>query len=547
MKQFFVTLIILCSACISFAKTIDGGVFYSNANTITYDFDKSDYLREWSIRPEIRPDFLRIYCEKEVLVTFHIEKTSVPFKLSEKDTIEIIFIVNKTDSAYTKLIGVKEIPNTISEDEKLFHLSRLWSEAKYNFVNIDQIDFNWDSLYYEYIPLIKRTSNDYEYFQSLQRFFASLHDGHTEVMLPYPLFVYQDYIPISIDVFDKQLLITSIRKGIGLDSTFLSARIMKIDDIPIDTYLRDSIIPYISASTEQSLWMQIPEKICFGPRCHPFRAEVLKSDGELVPIVLQKNGEATRKQTGDYFSVSPNKERNWDLIQLNWLQDSILHLSINAFYPEDYVQSLIDDAEDEILKAKRLIIDLRANGGGSTTVAHYVQSRLTQDSFFINYAWQSRINDGVRRANGNWIKEYEDYCLGTAYRTEEGDTVFVADSIRRWNMPTVILIGEYTFSAAEDLLVNLYETGDRPLLIGSETGGSTGSPLVVEDLPYNGYARLCTRRILYPYSHTPFVNKGITPDILVPKTYEMFCTGKDEVLNKAIEIVSKIKKNKINE
>lgn len=170
-----------------------------------------------------------------------------------------------------------------------------------------------------------------------------------------------------------------------------------------------------------------------------------------------------------------------------------------------------------------------------------LQSRLTRNSFFINYAWQSRINDGVRKANGNWIKEYEDYYLDKAYRTEDGDTIFIADSLRRWTMPTVILIGEFTFSAAEDFLVNLYETKNRPLFIGQETGGSTGSPLVIDNLPCDGRARLCTRRILYPYSHTPFVNKGVTPDIIVPTSFKSYSSGQDEVLEKAKTIVIKIK------
>lgn len=541
MKRFIFTLIILCFSGIIHAKNIDGGIFHSEKNVITYDFNRTDYAREWIIQPEICPDILRVYCERETLVTFHLGKKNPSFKLSENDTIDIIFIVNKTDSAYTKLIGVKKIPSSISENEKLFHLSRLWSEAKYNFVNIDQLHFNFDSLYYEYLPLVKNTRNDYEYFRTLERFYASLHDGHTEVMMPHSLFVYEDYIPISIGTFDKHILITSIRKGIGLDSTFLSAEITKVDGIPIEKYLQDSIIPYISASTEQSLWMQIPQAICFGLRCKPFQAEVIKSNGKLANIVLQKNGEATRTQTDDYYSVIPQKEREWDFVQTNWLEDSILYLAINAFHPDDYIESLIDKKEDEILKAKRLIIDLRANGGGSTTVAHYLQSRLTRNSFFINYAWQSRINDGVRKANGNWIKEYEDYYLDKAYRTEDGDTIFIADSLRRWTMPTVILIGEFTFSAAEDFLVNLYETKNRPLFIGQETGGSTGSPLVIDNLPCDGRARLCTRRILYPYSHTPFVNKGVTPDIIVPTSFKSYSSGQDEVLEKAKTIVIKIK------
>lgn len=541
MKKFlFITL--LCGLLSSsFAKIIEGGVYYSDKQNITFSFDNSDYQRDWRISPEENPDILRIYCDKPVTVIFHFPSQEVRLTVSESDTVNLTFILKEKDTAHTQLIGVKKMLNTITTDEKLFYLSRLWSEAEYNFVNMDKIDFDWDSLYFSYIPLVLRSTNDHEYYQLLQRFYASLHDGHTQVFDPYCLFVYKDYAPISINIFDKQLFITSIRKNIGLDSSFLAAKIVGIDNIPIDIYLQDSIFPYISASTEQSLWMQVPQAICFDLRSKKLNAEVVRTDGHKATVSLQRNGEATRTDHDKYYSLQPKENESWDFVQLEWLPDSILHLSINAFYPEEYVLKQLNAEEKEILKAKKLIIDLRENGGGSTTVAWALQSHLTKDSFLINYAWQTRINDGVRKANGNWIKEYEDYYFGKAYRTEKGDTISIPNSVKRWTMPTVILIGEFTFSAAEDFLVNLYEIKNRPLLIGSETGGSTGSPLVIENFPLNSYARLCTRRILYPYSLKPFVNKGVTPDIEVKETYEDYCSGQDKVLQKAIDVLSNFK------
>ena len=107
--------------------------------------------------------------------------------------------------------------------------------------------------------------------------------------------------------------------------------------------------------------------------------------------------------------------------------------------------------------------------------------------------------------------------------------------------PAAILIGRFTFSAAEDFLVNLYEQPGRPVLIGEETGGSTGSPLVVNGLPGGGYARICTRRICYPVSYKRFVNQGVKPDVEVSQTIEDYLQGKDVVLEKAIDELNKHK------
>lgn len=539
MKQFFATFLLCCITFVSFSTAIDGGVFHTSRTHITFDLNRSDYQRDWVISPDNNPDILRVFCENPIEVTFHLPTQDVRFIVSESDTIKLSFIVNSIDTANTLVVGTREIPNTIEVSEKLFHFSRLWSEAKYNYVNIDFIDFDLDSLYKSYLSQIMQSTNDYEYYRLLQRFFASLNDGHTEVFIPSYLSVYEDYIPITLNHFDKQLYITAIPKDIGLDSTLLAARILKINGIPIQLFLEDSIFPYISSSTEQSLWMQVPQAICYGLRSKPFIAEVEKTDGQIAIISLKRNGEATRIAGRKYYSLRKIYDSDWDFVKLRWHNDTILQLSINSFYPDDYIISLIKDKEKEIRTAKRLIIDLRGNGGGSTIVAHYIQSLLTNAPYFINYAWQTRINDGVRKANGNWIKEYEDYYLEKAYRNVEGDTIFIADTVMRWLMPTVILIGEYTFSAAEDFLVNIYEVPERPLLIGTKTGGSTGSPLVINELPSGGCARICTRRILFPYSHKPFVGEGIKPDIETVTTFEDYCSGIDKPLEKAIEILSK--------
>ena len=60
-------------------------------------------------------------------------------------------------------------PN-ISEDEKVAGLSKLWSEAKYNFAYFDHIpDVDWDKLYLDYLPKIRSTRSDGRVLPPTQR------------------------------------------------------------------------------------------------------------------------------------------------------------------------------------------------------------------------------------------------------------------------------------------------------------------------------------------------------------------------------------------
>ncbi|MCK4558184.1 MAG: hypothetical protein KAV45_00270 [Calditrichia bacterium] len=75
--------------------------------------------------------------------------------------------------------------NNLSTEEKLFGLSKLWMEAIYNFAFFDQVpDLNWDSCYQSFIPQVMTTKTDWEYYLVLQRFIASLKDGHTRIFPP---------------------------------------------------------------------------------------------------------------------------------------------------------------------------------------------------------------------------------------------------------------------------------------------------------------------------------------------------------------------------
>ena len=495
--------------------------------------------REWRLSPEIKPDRLKVYCSRENNeIVFQTDIDTALFSVAKNDTIKFIIILNSKDTAHTEIVGIKELPDNITRDEKIYWLSQLWAETKYNFVNIDRINFDLDSLYRSFIPLVSATANDYEYYQVLQKFMANMHDGHTQASDNGQFYPYKDYIPVSLQDFDKRIYITAVRKIPELDSTWVGAEVIEINGIPIVKYLETNIFPYISASTEQHLWMQAVYKIQSDFKDHPFRGRIKKRNGTFEQIEIQRNGEETRTAKDEYWG--PARQNSGEVVELKWLDDSLALVSFNQFSPDDIAIKEFDEIAKELVHAQGVMIDLRKNGGGSTEVAWHLQKYLTRKNYFLNYAWETRVNDGAGKANGNWREEYKDYFLNKAYRFEKPDTVWVSDTIKRIDCPVVILIGRYTFSAAEDFLVNIYEQPGRPKLIGEESGGSTGSPLLINGLPGGGFARICTRRICYPISYKRYVNEGVKPDIEVKQTIEDYLNGQDPVLEQAIHEITNL-------
>jgi len=436
-----------------------------------------------------------------------------------------------------RIDGNPEFPNTISIEDKLYTLSILWSEIKYNFVNIDRIDFDADSLYKETIPAILASSNDIEYNNILERFICSFGDAHTQFLgESYNWNEYFDYIPCRVSEFNDEFYFTSIRKSSGIDSTLLGAKIVEIEGDPVLQYIEKNYFPYIASSTYEHKLFLAKSKIGQGVKLTYFNGKALKRDGTLVDFSIQRNGETFRTKNDQYWELKETNRVRAGAIRLDW-NNNIAILKINTF--REQVIPEMDSLMNIIInRADGLIIDLRRNGGGSTETAWQLQKYLTKGDFFLSFGSQTRINNGYGKSQGNYRKEYEDFYFGQAYTSFPQDTIYVEKSLKRIECPVVILIGIYTFSACEDFLVNIYELPDRPVLIGEKTAGSTGAPLVLYSLPNEPLARISTLRILFPLSMKPFVNMGIAPDIEIKESFEDYLLFEDIVQDKALQTLN---------
>ena len=78
-----------------------------------------------------------------------------------------------------------QLPNTLTNADKVYGLSKFWQEVNYNFVYLNKVDRHvWDSTYIAMIDEVQHTTNDYDYYRLLKRFCASLEDGHTNIEFP---------------------------------------------------------------------------------------------------------------------------------------------------------------------------------------------------------------------------------------------------------------------------------------------------------------------------------------------------------------------------
>jgi C-terminal processing protease CtpA/Prc len=244
--------------------------------------------------------------------------------------------------------------------------------------------------------------------------------------------------------------------------------------------------------------------------------------------------------------VYPPFPKESQLLDFKWYDQGIAYMALNSF-GDRKIDTLFTNILPELYKAKSLIIDLRNNGGGSTDIGTYILQYLTNDTLLYGSKSSTRQHTAAYKAWGKFLSPQDtinNKRLKTRLLSYQDDYFFDFDygpstnklAAKRIVIPTVILIGHNTASAAEDFLI--YADKQQHIKkVGQNTYGSTGQPYLF-DLPGGGSARVCTKKDTYPDGRE-FVGYGITPDIEVTPTLKDYLNKVDPALNKALNYLSK--------
>lgn len=417
-----------------------------------------------------------------------------------------------------------------SEAERLYALARYWREASENFVFFDHVpDLNWDSAYVAFVPKMSAAQNRWEYYRVLQQFAALLRDGHSDVYLPYPAsFRYVDRPWIALREVRRRAIVENV------DTTLaalvpIGSEVVAVDGQPTEERIRSDVLPFVSSSTDAARWEAAivgdPVRgygLLYGPRASAVRLTLRTPQGHTREVTVLRDA-FSRFTKWVHASAAP------PLMEMRWLPDGIAYVALNSF-ANDSIDRTFERALPELARARALIVDLRQNGGGNTDIGTMILAHLTADTL-VGSAWRARENVSAYRAWAPYLPKYKEYGTGNAWLSFAPDTLAPAPAAARVLVPTAVLIGPHTASAAEDFLVNADRLKPRVFLVGEPSFGSTGQPLSMR-LPGGLQARVCAKRNTYPDGRD-FVGVGVQPDVLVPLTIDDVRTGRDAVVARA--------------
>jgi carboxyl-terminal processing protease len=428
--------------------------------------------------------------------------------------------------------------SNLSDQDKIFGLSKFWAEAANNFVYFDKAKINWDSTYAAFIPKVLATKNTWSYYQVLKQFASLLQDGHTDIQEPRVLYKSSRYKFSNIEYINKHFYITNIDKN-DAAKVPLGSEVLMVNGIPVTDYLRETIIPYLSASTEHQLWNDAARFMFYGTdTAQQWRLTLRTPTGKTI----------------DYNAHFHTYPRVWVVPDAEWKRTifrqigDIGYFQINTFGDG----KVIDDFKEvlpQLKTSKGVILDIRYNGGGNSEIGAEILKYFTEDKMLIGSTWKTRENLSAFKAWGSFLKDKNPGSLSDFSKKSllvyqgnywyQGDTMKLANNVSeaKISAPLVVLMGNKTASAAEDFLIILSMLKDRATTVGQLSFGSTGQPLMF-DLPGGGSARICTKRDTYPDGRE-FVGYGINPDIVVEKNIIDVLKGRDVELEIALEEIKK--------
>ncbi|KAA2241309.1 peptidase S41 [Chitinophaga agrisoli] len=439
-----------------------------------------------------------------------------------------------------------QIANTLSPADKVFGLSKFWQEVNYNFVYLDKLGRPaWDSAYKALIPQVEATKNDYEYYRLLQKFCALLKDGHTEITMPpiegvnYMYNTFGDHLLVLKRVDNKVIIKRTWKKD--LNKYPLGSQIIAVNGLPTEQYIRDSIAPYISSSTDYVRDDIAAGMLLRGFPGSTFTIKIKKPNGEQATYSLthaRVKDSIFTPEAGAYLD-----EQKRELLEHRSFDNGIAYIALNSF-GNPKIDTLFENLLPELERAKGIIIDLRYNGGGDDGVAFRILQHFIKDTILVGSSFTVRTFNPYRQAAGKFV-EVADTAghpdKREAWRLFHGYAVYdepgvvqseIGKDIKRIAAPVVILTGIYTESAAEDFVIAA-DNQKHIVKIGELTNGSTGMPYSF-DMPGGGAARICIKKDAYPDGRE-FVGYGIQPDITVVPKVNDYLQNKDVVLEAALK------------
>ncbi len=387
---------------------------------------------------------------------------------------------------------------------RLLSLYRYWNMINYFFPYKHLMDEDWNKKLKEYIPLFINAKDELEYELAAIQIIGNIQDTHANLSggadkidewkgINYP--------PIHVRFIENQLVVTDyyneeLRNEVGLN---IGDVIIKINGKSIDKIVQEKS-KYYPASN-------IPTRL------RNISVDLLRSNLNKIDIEFLSDDYKVQTKSLKLYPKDSLEIYRWyrksDENSFKMLDNNIGYVTLQTIKQED-IPKIKNDFKD----TKGIIIDIRKYPSANVY--------FSLGSYFVGSS-----TPFVKFTNGNVDNPGEFTFTSNLEIPSQGKT---------YKGKLVVLVNELTQSSAEYHSM-AFRAGNNTTIIGSTTAGADGNVSTIM-LPGGLRTKISGIGVNYPNGEET-QRIGIVPDIEVKPTIEGLRIGKDELLDKAIEVILK--------
>ncbi|NVO86375.1 S41 family peptidase [Hymenobacter terrestris] len=387
---------------------------------------------------------------------------------------------------------------------RLLALYRYWNMFAYFFPYRYAIGEDWQPVLPEFIPKLTNATTAEEYSVVLLALIARINDTHATIYQDKVLDQYRGllYAPVQVRFVEGQAVVTDYyNQELGLATGLRKGDVVvEVAGVPVSELVR-KWQPLAPASNEPTKLRNIARLLLRGNTAQlPL---LVRRDGQTLPIIITRVGPDKINIMLDFGT--PDKTAS----PLRLLPGNIGYLALGT---------LTNDKLPEIMLAaagtKGLVIDIRNYPADHVAIGlagHLVKKPIP----YVRFSQPDITNPGAFP-----YFKYPQYIKKGAGELYLGKVV--------------ILVNEITQSEAEFTAMALRATPNATIL-GSTTAGADGNVSEIV-LPGNIPTMITGLGVYYPDGRET-QRIGIVPDIEVKPTIQGIKEGRDELLERAIEVI----------
>lgn len=414
--------------------------------------------------------------------------------------------ISKRNKAYTKFDKDVELSNFENENlyeemdyeddgYKLLALFRYWNIIEYYYPYTDILEENWDEVLTTFIPKFVNTESELDYKLTISELTTKIHDPHAGVDdINETLYKYwgNKYAPIEFDLVEDSIVIKKVLPKYKDECE------LKPGDIVLEINDKD----IFEVIKEKSKYRSLSRKEAI---VNCLQGYLFRTSNDNIKLKLKRDGKDIIKNVKCY-----NDQSMFDIKEPS---HKLLDENIGYINPGQLSKNEIDKIMNKFMNTEGIIVDLREYPS-EFIVYDLGKMIISKPTIF------SKISVPSQSVPGEFIFEK--------------DQIVNPDDKKHYKGKVMILMNERSQSQSEFTVMAL-KKGTNAKVIGSNSIGTDGN--VTEVYLPGGVTTLITGLGVYNPDGSQTQRIGLKPDIYIKPTIDGIKEGRDELLEKAIDVI----------